>query len=115
MEYTKEYIEDIVFSGLCREEVETCINFSRYDDNNAYIFTSDNTVLTRLKKLLLSEKSEYKIYKVFKRGEEIHGVEVTCPKDLISFRSGHRDMTEEQKQAAGERMKKMWEDKKSSQ
>ena len=94
MEYTKDYIEGIVFSGLCREEVETCINFSRYDDNNAYIFTSDNTVLTRLKKLL---------------------VEVTFPKDLISFRSGHRDMTEEQKQAAGERMKKMWEDKKSSQ
>ena len=115
MEYTKEYIEDIVFSGLCHEEIETHINFSRYDDNNAYIFTSDNTVLTRLKKLLLSEKSEYKINKVFKCGEEIHGVEVTCPKDLISFRSGHRDMTEEQKQAAGERMKKMWVDKKSSQ
>ena len=68
------------------EEQETHISYMR-DESYAKVYTSDSTQMTRLDKLCKS-------YLISDKG-------------LISFRAKKREMTEEQKRIAADRMRKL--------
>ena len=114
MELTREFIESLSIKGLSPDEQETVVNFG-INDEMANVYTSDRTVWTKLKKCILQDNSEYKIVRIVysKDGDPV-AVEVEFPKEFVSFRQKRKEVTEEQRQAAGERLKKMWEDKKIS-
>lgn len=103
-----EIAEEIKSNSVSIEEQETVIIFMR-DENFAKISTSDSTQKTRLDKLcknspeyysLTEDNGRYKMYRV----ED---------KTLISFRAKKKEISEEQRQAAGERMKKYQASRKS--
>lgn len=85
------------------EEQETYINFMR-DEPFATICTSDSTSITRLNKLCKSSPDMYQLV-----GEDGAYKKYKCmDKSLVSLRAKKikREMTEEQKREAGERMRK---------
>lgn len=89
-------------------EQEVHINFMR-DEDFATIYTSDTTYMTKLDKLCNTSPDMYSIIADTRRGKT-YRVE---DKTLISFRAKKRELSEEQKIAAGERMKQYHESKKN--
>ena len=85
--------------GLLIEEQELCINSTR-DDKYATAYCSDRTYITKFDKLV--EKSP-NLFEVVSETE--YGKTYRFPKRLISIRSSIREMSEEQKQLASERLK----------
>ena len=115
MECGNTFIENLIIKGVPANEVETIVTFTKLEDE-AIIYTTDNTVLTRLKKNMKSNPNEWKFVRFFKQSTndcigEVVGVEISCPKKYISFRSSNHKISEEQKKKASERFKKMWEEK----
>lgn len=89
-------------------EQETSVLYMR-DEDFAMIYTSDTTQMTRLDKLCDNSPTLYEIIEDTGRGKRYR-----CnDKSLISFRSKKRELTEEQKIKAGERMRKYQESKRS--
>ena len=88
---------------LSIEEQEVCINAMR-DEDFATAYCSDRTWITKMDKLV--EKSP-DLFKVI--SETDYGKTYKFPKRLISIRSTivTREMTEEQKQLAAERMRNL--------
>lgn len=90
------------------EEQETVITFSR-GDGRAQIYTSDNTVLTKIRKCM-SSSDEYSLDRIIQiRPSENSpavpsAVEVSCPVEFICFRKGRKELTDEQKEAARQRL-----------
>ena len=84
------------------EERETIINFGRLD-KVASVYTSDDTVMTKLDKFV-KQNTGWK----FKSQETCQGDIVSktyeCPVEFISFRSKKVTYTEEQKKAMAERL-----------
>ena len=100
-------ISDVTIKSRCGEEMETIINYNRSDDT-AIISTADNTVLTKLKKAVKQNPDEYKVLSVYRNWDgDVTEVSVSCPKKYISFRTRtvKRELTDEQKSAASERLK----------
>ena len=100
-------INDLVITGVSTDEQETTINFSR-TDKEAEVYTSDNTVLTKIKNMFSSDDCEWKLKNVVKdRDGNVVGVFFIVPKKLISLRAKtvKSSLTDEQKQAAAERLK----------
>ena len=93
--------------ALSVEEQEICINAMR-DDEFATAYCSDRTWITKMDKLV--EKSP-ELYKVI--AETDYGKTYRFPKKLLSLRSSivTREMSEEQKQLAAERLKNAREQK----
>lgn len=93
--------------SLSIEEQELCINAMR-DEEFATAYCSDRTWITKFDKLV--EKSP-DLFEVI--AETDYGKTYKFPKRLISIRSSivTRDMTEEQKQLAAERLKNAREQK----
>lgn len=83
------------------KEQEVCINFMR-DEKFATIYSSDSTYITKLDKLCKTSPDMYSLIADTGRGKT-YRIE---DKTLISFRAKKRELTEEQKIAAGERMRK---------
>lgn len=81
-------------------EQEVCINFMR-DEDFATIYASDTTYITKLDKLCRTSPNMYSVISDTGRGKT-YRVE---DKALISFRAKKRELTEEQRLAAGERMR----------
>jgi len=81
-------------------EQEVHISFMR-DEDFATIYTSDTTYMTKLDKLCKTSPDMYSLIADTGRGKT-YRVE---DKTLISFRAKKREMSEEQKIAAGERMR----------
>jgi hypothetical protein len=72
------------------------------DEDFATIYTSDSTQMTRLDKLCTNSPDLYTLIE-----DTGIGKKYKChDKDLISFRKKKRELTDEQKEAAGERMRK---------
>lgn len=92
---------------LSIEEQELCINASR-DEDFATAYCSDTTWITKMDKLV--EKSP-ELFKVI--SETDYGKTYKFPKRLVSIRSSivTRELTDEQKQIAAERLKKAREQK----
>lgn len=87
--------------ALSIEEQEICINASR-DEEIATIYCSDKTWITKMDKLVEKSPDLFKVV----AGTD-YGKTYEFPKRLISIRSSivTREMTDEQKQIAAERLK----------
>lgn len=90
------------------EEQETVINYYR-DSDVCIVYTSDSTVMTKLDKLAEDESlSHWRVKQVHKlQSGELVGKTYETHKGLISFRSDFKsiNLTEEQRQKAGERLR----------
>ena len=93
--------------GLSVNEQETVVNFERNTDK-ATVYTSDSTMLTKLHKLMEKNPKEWRLIDKGRIDGDIVSETFECPKRLISFRTSttSRVMTEEQREAAAERLKK---------
>lgn len=93
--------------ALSIEEQELCINAMR-DDNFATAYCSDKTWITKMDKLVDKSPGLFEVVE-----ETEFGKTYKFPKRLISIRSSivTREMTDEQKQLAAERLKAAREQK----
>lgn len=93
-------------------EQETVINFTR-DSDKATVYTSDTTMLTKLHKLIKKTPEEWRLVHQDTVDGQVVSETFECPKKLISLRASiiSRVMTEEQRQAAAERLRKARENK----
>ncbi len=100
--------------GLNISEQETSVSFSR-DSDICTVYTSDTTVMTKLDKLAESNNSpHWKLKEEHKLlNGELIGKTHETHKRLISFRSNitTREMSDEQKEVASERFRKMWKER----
>lgn len=96
----KNIKEPKLSNSVSISEQEVCINFMR-DEDFATIYTSDTTYITKLDKLCKTSPEMYSLLFDSGRGKT-YRVE---DKTLISFRAKKRELSEEQRIAAGERMR----------
>lgn len=94
------FSESKLSNSVSISEQEVCINFMR-DEDFATIYTSDTTYMTKLDKLCKTSTDMYSLTSDTGRGKT-YRVEDKTP---ISFRAKKRELSEEQKIAAGERMR----------
>ena len=109
-----EYIsyDDIVPVKCPMDEQETSVAFYRDDDKLVW-YTSDNTMVTIFKKRVKESPNLYKI-RVASYDEDGNpvGYFVEMPRDLLSFRARYRDLSEEQREKVGGRLKEYHKNKK---
>ena len=118
LDFYKENIQSLSFSGVSIDEQETVIVFSR-NNGTASVETTDPTVLTKLKKYATTNPNEWSLTNVTTSGNESDTMKITsicfeCPKKLISLRSksaSPRELTEEERAEIAERMKQIWKAK----
>ena len=107
MKMNDEYIEDEELleikspTSVPVYEQEVCINMMR-DEKTATIYTSDSTYITKLDKLCSTSPDMYSIIEETKCGKTY----LLQDKTLISFRAKKKELSNEQRQAAGERMRR---------
>jgi len=94
------FSEPKLSNSVSVSEQEVCINFMR-DEGFATIYTSDTTYMTKLNKLCKTSPDMYSLISDTGRGKT-YRVE---DKTLISFRAKKRELSNEQKTAASERMR----------
>ena len=112
LDFYKENIQSLSFSGVSTDEQETVIAFSRNDDT-ASVETTDSTVLTKLKRYAATNPDEWSLTNVTTGQNESDPMKITsicfkCPKKLISLRSkstAPRELTEEERAGIAERMR----------
>lgn len=100
-------VDDLVtLMGNSSEEQETSITFERNSDKMT-IWTSDNTMVTKLRGNMLKNPEEYVLVSISTRDGQPVAYEIEAPKEFLSLRSVHtvRTMTEEQRIASSERLK----------
>lgn len=100
--------ESKLSNSVSISEQEVSIKFMR-DEDFATIYTSDTTYMTKLDKLCKISPDMYSLIADTGRGKT-YRVE---DKTLISFRAKKKELSEEQKIAAGERMRQYHENKKN--
>lgn len=83
------------------EEQETVIHFMRGEDF-ATISTTDSTMITKMTKLCDNNPDMYKVI----NEDGASKIYRCCDKSMVSLRQKKREVTEEQRKAAGERMRK---------
>ena len=96
-------------TNVCADEKETTINILG-NFQTAEIYTSDNSILTKLKKILDANPDTVKCWEAGRFEGKVTGYFFEMDKKHISFRSGsgnHYNMSEEARAAFGERVKKM--------
>ncbi len=107
MKMSNEYIEDEELleikspTSVPIYEQEVYINMMR-DEKTATIYTSDSTYITKLDKLCNSSPDMYSVIEETKCGKTY----LLQDKTLISFRAKKKELSDEQRQAAGDRMRK---------
>ena len=112
LDFYKENIQSLSFSGVSIDEQETVIVFSRNSDT-ASVETTDSTVLTKLKKYAITNPDEWVLTDTTTSPNESDPTKITsicfkCPKKLISLRSKSappRELTEEERVEIAERMR----------
>lgn len=112
LDFYKENIQSLSFSGVSTDEQETIIVFSRNNDT-ASVETTDSTVLTKLKKYATTNPDEWVLTNVTTGRDESDPMKITsicfkCPKKLISLRSkstAPRELTEDERAGIAERMR----------
>lgn len=94
---TIEQIESIFSTE--RDERETLINIPRYSDK-ATIWTSDNTMMTRIIKRAKAGNMEFKFYEGNRNASgKVTGYTIEVPKKAISIRArsrSHKQLDEEE-------------------
>lgn len=106
---TEELSESNLLKSLPVSEQETQILWMR-DEAFADIYTSDTTQMTRLDKLCADKKSSkyYSLIEDTGRGKIYRCADKTL---VWGFRTSKKEMSDEAKQAASDRFKQMWADK----
>ena len=112
LDFYKENIQSLSFSGVSTDEQETVIVFSRNGDM-ASVETTDSTVLTRLKRYAVANPDEWVLTNVTTSQNESDPMRITsicfeCPKKLVSLRSkstSPRELTEKERAEIAERMR----------
>ena len=112
LDFYKENIQSLSFSGVSTDEQETVIVFSRNGDM-ASVETTDSTVLTRFKRYAVANPDEWVLTNVTTSQNESDPMRITsicfeCPKKLVSLRSkstSPRELTEEERAEIAERMR----------
>lgn len=102
-----ENIKQSTYS-LSIAEQEVNISWMR-DEDFAKIYASDSTTITRLDKLCKTSPDMYKLANETPVGKSY----ICMDKTLISFRTKKRELSNEQKEAAGERMRQYQASRKS--
>lgn len=88
-------------------EQETSINIMR-NEEFAEIYTSDNTMLTKFKKFVAQNPKDWEVVNVVKDEEGNYtGVFIKVPKKFVSFKTKNKELSEEVRMQAAERMKKV--------
>lgn len=101
---------DEIQSVTCFKEFqETAINWYRTDEQ-AEIFTTDPTMITKLKNIMKRNPESYKCYyrpmNVDETGKPL-AYTFVCNKDLISFRTPYlKDLSAEERMAMRDRLRK---------
>ena len=112
IDFYKENIQALSFSGVSTDEQETVIVFGRNGDV-ATVETTDSTVLTKLKRYAVTNPDEWVLTNVTTSPNESDPTKITsicfkCSKKLISLRSkstSPRELTEEERAEIAERMR----------
>ena len=91
------------------EERETSICFG-YSEDQAQIFTSDNTVITKIKKCVLKDPKAWKCYEAGRIDGRVTGYFFETKKKNISFRAKleheKRTLSAEERKILGDRLRK---------
>lgn len=110
--YYSTNLNRLSLSGTAIVEQETTISIQR-DSDLAYIETTDPTMFTKLKKRVNENPEEWAIADVTTAAggdpNIITSAVFTCPKKYVSFRSKtvSREMSEEERLRAGERLRNL--------
>lgn len=96
----EELLQERKVGSVPLYEQETIISFMR-DEKTSQIYTSDTTQMTRLDKLCNEKDSMYELIEETKHGKRY----LLHDKTLIRFRRRKRELSDEQKEAAGKRMR----------
>lgn len=103
---------DEIDSVTCERECqETAINWLR-DDDIIRVCSSDNTFITKMKRVMQKSPNEYKCYyyksNIDKKTGKVANYFFEFDKSLISFRAKHskQTLTEEQRKERGARLHK---------
>ena len=112
LNFYKENIQSLSFTGNTTDKQETVIIFGRNSDM-ASVETTDSTVLTKLKKCADTSPDEWVLTNVTTSPFESDPTKITsicfkCPKKLVSLRSkstSPRELTEEERAEIAERMR----------
>lgn len=98
-------LEEAVFAPV--DEAETVINVNRTDDR-IEIYSSDNTMITKIKRAALKNPKEWKCWESDRDVKgRLRGYFFSAPKKALSFRGGNKkDITEEQREAIRARFAK---------
>ena len=100
-------VDDVVaLKGVSVEEQETTVQMSRTEDV-AHVWTNDNTVIIKIKKLMERAPDQWKLMKISTNaaGEPV-GYFFECQKKLIGFRVS-KEYSDEQLERLRETAKKM--------
>lgn len=109
-------VDDVVtLMGNSSDEQETSIVFERNSDKMS-IWTSDNTMVTKLKKLMTNNPKEYKLVSISTCDGQPVAYEFEAPKKLLTLKTNIPipTLTDEQRAAKAERMKAVHEARKAS-
>ena len=112
LNFYKENIQSLSFTGISTHEQETVIIFGRNSDM-ASVETTDSTVLTKLKKCADTSPDEWVLTNVTTSPFESDPTKITsicfkCPKKLVSMRlksTTPRELTDEERAEIAERMR----------
>lgn len=112
LNFYKENIQSLFFTGISTDEQETVIIFGRNGDM-ASVETTDSTVLTKLKKCADTSPDEWVLTNVTTSPNESDPTKITsicfkCPKKLVSLRlksAVPRELTDEERAEIAERMR----------
>ena len=112
LDFYKENIQSLSFTGISTDEQETVIIFGRNGDM-ASVETTDSTVLTKLKKCADTSPDEWVLTNVTTSPFESDSTKITsicfkCPKKLVSLRlksTAPRELTDEERAEIAERMR----------
>lgn len=112
LDFYRANLQSLSIAGVPVDDQETVIVFSR-NGKTASVETTDSTVFTKLKKCAVNSPDEWVLTNITQEQGEtdptrLSSVCFECPKRLISIRSktaAPREMTEEERAAAAERMR----------
>ena len=112
LDFYRSNLQSLSITGITVDEQETVIVFSR-NGKTASVETTDSTVFTKLKKCAATSPDEWVLTGVTQEHGETDPMRLSsvcfeCPKKLISIRSksvAPRELTEEERAAAVERMR----------
>lgn len=104
----KYTVDDVaVIKGVSLEEQETTVQMSRTEDV-AYVWTNENTMVTKIKKLMGRAPDQWKLVKISTNaaGEPV-GYFFECPRKAIKL-GVENSISDEARAAMSERAKANW-------